>query len=270
MLVSCQRSSPMPKQVWNGAGSWLDYLFFKNGFRYGTIYNTMAKFEKRLDARKLRRKGYSIFSIARCLGVSKSSVSVWCRDLKLTQKQANRLLENAINAGHKGRMIGAEMNRRKKEERIAFHKESGEKEIGKLSDRDLLMTGIALYWGEGNKKGKTKLSFANSDPEAILFMYKWFQKAMDVGKNEFMPRIFINEIHGSRIKKVVKFWSSLLNLPIEQFGKPFLLKMKQKKVYENHDNYYGVLALGVRKSTDLKYRILGLINALKNSNKEPV
>lgn len=223
----------------------------------------MAKFEKRLEARKLRRKGHSIRSIAMRLGVSKSSASVWCKDLKLTPKQKERLLKNAIKAGHKGRMLGAEMNRRKKEERIAFHRNAGKKTINRLSKRDLLMAGIALYWGEGNKSEKSKLGFANSDPDAVRFMYGWFQKSMGVKKQEFMPRIFINKIHSARITKVIKFWSSLLNLPIEQFGKPVLIKTRQKKVYENHDNYYGVLALGVKRGTDLKYKILGLIDALK-------
>ena len=42
------------------------------------------------------------------------------------------------------------------------------------------------------------------------------------------------------------------------------LKMKAQKVYENYDNYYGVLALGVRNSALLKYRILGLMDALRH------
>ncbi len=62
----------------------------------------------------------------------------------------------------------------------------------------------------------------------------------------------------------MNYWSDLLELPIEQFGNPVLLKMKQKKVYENYDEYYGVLSLKVRKSSDLKYRILGLIDAMRD------
>lgn len=82
-----------------------------------------------------------------------------------------------------------------------------------------------------------------------------------------MPRIFINEIHRQRIKKVLNFWSNLLQLPIEQFGNPVLLKMKQRKIYDNHESYYGVLSLKIRKSTKLKYHIRGLIGAMKQNMK---
>jgi len=223
----------------------------------------MAKFQERIKAQQLRKTGWSIKSIAERLGVSKSSASTWCRDIELTEKQRNRLMENAIVAGHKGRMIGAEMNRKKKEARIAFHRKTGKKDVGNITNRDLLMAGIALYWGEGVKSHKSALAFVNSDPDTILFMYKWFHEIFDVKKDDFMPRVFINEMHKPRIKKVLKFWSDLLELPIEQFGNPVLLKMKQKKVYENYDEYYGVLSLKVRRSSDLKYRILGLIDAMR-------
>ncbi|NOY35928.1 MAG: hypothetical protein GXP44_03395 [bacterium] len=221
----------------------------------------MAKFEKRLEARELRRKGRSINFIAEKLGVSKSSASVWCRDLKLTKVQSERLMKNAIKAGHKGRMMGAEMNRRKKEEAIALYRQSAKKEIGKLSKRDFLIAGIALYWGEGSKNNK--FTFVNSDPEMILFMFKWLQEIMKVKKEEFMPRIFINEMHKPRAGKVLRFWSSLLKIPEKQFGNIIFLKMKQKKVYENYDSYFGVLALGARNSANLKYKVLGFIEALK-------
>lgn len=223
----------------------------------------MAKFEKRIKAHRLRKSGRSILFISKKLKVSKSTVSIWCRTLKLTPKQKEHLLRNAIKAGFKGRLIGAEMNKRKKQERIDFYKKSSKKEIGRISRRDFLIAGIALYWGEGSKK--SKLSFINSDPTMIKFMFRWFQKIILVRKEEFIPRIFINAIHKPRINKVFRFWSSLLKLPIKQFGSPIFLKKKPKKIYENYDSYYGVLALEIRKSTNLKYRMLGFIEALKNN-----
>lgn len=222
----------------------------------------MAKFKEKLEALKLRRKGWSIGSIAKHLKVGKGSVSTWCSDLELTKEQKNFLKQKMIKAGHRGRMIGAEINRKKKENTIAFYQESGKKDIGKLSKRDIFIMGVALYWAEGSRKNN-RLAFVNSDPDMIVLMYKWFQVVMCVKKEEFMPRIFINEMHKPRITKVINFWSSLLNLPKRQFGNPVFLKMKQKKVYENYNSYFGVLALGVSKGTNLKYRILGLIDALK-------
>lgn len=221
----------------------------------------MAKFKKRLKAHRLRRKGLSIKSIAEKLDVSKSTASIWCRDMKLTKKEEKRLLKNAVVAGHKGRIMGAETNRRKKQKIIDFYKKSAIKSMGVLSDRDILIAGTALYWGEGSKSGK--LAFSNSDPIMIKFMFKWFQKIMGVKKNDFMPRIFINEMHKPRIEKVLSFWSSWLKLPKKQFGNPAFIKTPQRKIYENYEYYYGILSIRIRKSMNLQYRIFGLINALK-------
>jgi len=225
----------------------------------------MAKFQEKIKAQELRVKGLSINYIAKKLNVSKGSISYWCKDIKLTEKQKKKLLENSIRAGHKGRLMGAEMNRRKKQGNIDFYKILAKKQIGKISKRDLLIAGVALYWGEGVKSDKSSFAFINSDPEAIKFMYKFYSEILGVKKENFMPRIFINEIHKDRIDVVLNFWSNLLKLPISQFGNPVFLKMEQKKIYENHDNYFGVLSLKVRKSTNLKYQVLGLIGALKEN-----
>lgn len=81
---------------------------------YYNIYTYMAKFKEKLKAREFRRKGVSIIEIAKKLGVSKGSVSLWCQDIRLTDEQKNKLQAGSIKGGYKGRMIGAEMNRRKK------------------------------------------------------------------------------------------------------------------------------------------------------------
>lgn len=220
----------------------------------------MAKFEKRLEARRLRKQGLSVVYIAQKLEVSKSSVSIWCNDLQLTRKQREILVRNSASGRLRGSLKGAETNRKKKLECIRFYQLEGEKEIKTLSRRDFLVAGLGLYWGEGTKSGK--LSFINSDPAVIMFMYRWFQTVFQLKKEDFMPRISINEMHRPRIKKVVEFWSDLLSIPQKQFGNPTFLKTRAKKIYENYDSYYGVLALRIRKGTELRYRILGLIEAM--------
>ncbi len=222
----------------------------------------MAKFEKKLAAFALRREGYSIGSIAEKLCVSKSSASTWCRDLALTPEQQETLTRNATEAGNIGRIKGALAMKRKKEARIKFHQESGRNEMKGLSAREFFVVGIALYWAEGSRK--SKFAFVNSEPQMIQFMARWLHDALNVAREEFMPRIFINAIHESRIEAVRQFWANLLEVPVEQFGNPVFLRDRPKKIYENHDSYYGVLHLGVHNSGELKYRVLGLIEALRD------
>lgn len=226
----------------------------------------MAKFDKKIKAHKLRKKGLSLGSIATKLEVSKSTVSLWCRDLPLTKKQQRRIEENQISAGNRGRMIGAEMNKQKRLDNIKRQEAEAKEIIGSLTERDKLFLGIGLYWGEGAKSNGDPASLINSDPELLLLARDWFE-ILGVDRKDFNPYIFISESHSSREDKILSFWSKKLDIPKSQFHKMILLKNRPKKMYKNHDSYYGTVALRVRKSVSLKYKILGLIKYAKDTRK---
>src|SRR3989344_7856074 len=222
----------------------------------------MAKSEQRLEAVQLRRDGNSIKNIAKKLNISRSSASVWCRDIILSSSQKQRLLEHAIKNGQRGRLMGAEANKNKRLENISTQEKIAGSMVGNLTTRDRFMLGIALYWGEGTKSMRSNTSITNSDPETILFARHWFEQ-LGVERNMFRPYIFISETHKHREKAILRFWSEYLDIPKTQFAKMVFLKGRPKKIYDNHDSYYGVLALRIRKGSTLKYRILALIKACK-------
>lgn len=223
----------------------------------------MAKVREKTLAREYRKEGQSIKSIARTLSVSPSSVSVWCSDINLTQAQIRRLDENRHDLRMKGLLKGAQMNKKKKLVRVALHKKNAKGVFRVLSKRELLIAGLGLYWGEGVKKGNTAM--VNSDPRVIAFAIRWFTIGLGVDRKDLRPRIFINHIHAFRVDVIRKYWSRYLKIPERQFANTTLIKRANKKVYENHDSYYGVLMLRVSKATDLKYKILGLIDALADA-----
>ena len=106
--------------------------------------------------------------------------------------------------------------------------------------------------------------FVNSDPEMILLMNNFLVDVMDVLQEDIVCCIQINRIHEQRIKKVLIFWKKLLGLKGSQIRKPYFVNTKVNKVYENYDTYFGVCRLFVRRSKNLKYKMVGLIKALKN------
>lgn len=222
----------------------------------------MSKVKEKQQALIMRRNGESIKEIAKALGVSKGSVSLWCQEIELTIQQKRRLKEKQIQAGAYGREIGAKSNKKKRLNAIEAYKFNGLKNIGTLSDRDLLLLGIGLYWGEGIKSRSGMAAIVNSDPDIIKLSHRWFRKCFQVHDSEFRPYVYVSAHHHDRANDIVKFWSTELRIKVEYF-KIILLKNRPKKRYENHDNYYGVIHLRVRKSTDLKYRILGLIDACR-------
>jgi transposase len=72
-----------------------------------------VKTRERELARALRRKGRSVREIERLVGVSRSSVSLWVRDIELTaeQIQALRLRDARFNAHRNGSAANAEKAR---------------------------------------------------------------------------------------------------------------------------------------------------------------
>ena len=94
-----------------------------------------GKYEEQAKARELRARSWSLNEIAIELGVSKSSVSIWVRDVDFVPRPRNR----GHPAGPKHPM------RLKKEAEIARCREEADAVIGDLSDRDLTMFALALY-----------------------------------------------------------------------------------------------------------------------------
>jgi len=79
----------------------------------------MAKFKEKNKAIQLRKSGKSIGEIANQLNVSKSVVSLWCRDIALTKKQIDALHKKMMVGSYKGRMIYLErIRKRRKEESL--------------------------------------------------------------------------------------------------------------------------------------------------------
>lgn len=62
----------------------------------------MAKSKERNKAIEFRRKDESIKRIAKILNVSKGSVSLWCADIELAQKQTKKLHERIVSGSYPG------------------------------------------------------------------------------------------------------------------------------------------------------------------------
>lgn len=230
----------------------------------------MAKSSEKLQAIAFRRAGESVKDIAKKLGVSRGSVSMWTRDIILTDTQRNLLRERQVTAGHKGRIMGVEANKAKKAARIELAQTEAVDRVPVLSKESLFYTGLGLYWGEGAKTTNSSLAISNTDPRIIALMIRWFIECFDVDRSYFMPRVFISDIHRDREEIITAFWVNTLGIPRAQFRRMVFLD-KGKKIYENHNIYYGVLALRIAKGGDLRYKILAQIERIAElNNPKPV
>jgi predicted transcriptional regulator len=222
----------------------------------------MKKIE-RDAARRMRSEGHSIKAIASALQVSKASVSTWVRDIELTQEQRNRLSQN-------GRSVDAIERRRAT--RIAATQErhrtiidEAKLDIKNLTKRELFLIGIALYWGEGNKKGKKVLGLANCDPLLIRIIMRFFREICDVPEEKF--RGHIHTFSHLNAQEAEEYWSSISGIPRTQFFKTYS-KPSRATTGKKDSQPYGTFQVYV-SDTILFLKVQGWIEALAEST-EPV
>ncbi|MDD5145008.1 MAG: hypothetical protein PHW72_02705 [Candidatus Pacebacteria bacterium] len=139
--------------------------------------------------------------------------------------------------------------------------------VGGLSERDLFIAGISLYWGEGDKK-RRDFKIVNSDPDLIKFVLNWIRKILKINNQRLSASIFINKRHGARLEEVKDYWIRITRIPQEQFTKTILIKSRSKKNYDNFPKHYGTIAIRVKNPAPLHGLILGLIEGLKKGGLE--
>ena len=222
----------------------------------------MSKSIEKLSALKLRRQGWSIKDIAKKLDVSPGSVSLWCQKITLNKSQQAVLKAKQTAAGMRGRQMGADMNKAKRLTAMSLAEDTAMANIQSVTSRELFFLGLGIYWGEGVKSRSGQATVVNSDPRILKIAMRWFCDCLEVESSEFRPYIYISILHRDREEEIMNYWVKILSLPGSQFKSPIYLQQKPKQKYENHDSYYGVIALRVAKSTNLKYRILALLNVL--------
>lgn len=224
----------------------------------------MSHYDLRIKAREMRSGGESVKVIAKRLGISKSTCSLWVRDIILTVDQLENLKKREIKGAELGRLRGALVQKERRLDKISKEKQNAFKELAKISDRDLFVIGIALYWAEG-AKNRNKVEFINSDPEMINLIILWLRKYFGIKANELRARVGINESHKARDEKVRKYWSEKTKIPLNQFTLTSFKKVKSTKVYQNFEDHFGTLGISVLKPARIYYRMMGLVYGLSEA-----
>jgi len=220
-----------------------------------------GKLELKMEAQKLRSQGLSIKNIENKLGVSRSSVSIWVRKVKLSKEQINKLYADKKTGSLRGNYIASRNKIEKTKGLIEKSISDGRKEVGKLSLRDKFIAGIALYFAEGTKSSGN-VSFSNSDPRAISFMADWFRKMCKVPEDKFRCYLYIHDDLDEQ--KAKKFWSNLIGVPLEQFKKSYIVKNNTGRL-RKVKHIYGVLNLTI-SDANLSRKIAGWMLALLENN----
>ncbi len=223
-----------------------------------------AKDLERTKAIEIRKQGLSYSEILEHVKVSQSSLSMWLRDVKLSQEQITLL---ALKK-HSGQMKGAQARRSTRLESEERIKHLASQEILAISKRDLWLLGILAYWCEGSKQRANNVSqavvFVNSDPFLAKLFIRWLKEICKIPEENLLYSLHIHE--NAKIDNALTFWRGALELTEKKLFKIYL---KRHKISTNRKylsrEYYGLIRVRVKKSTDLNRRIRGWIEGIYNS-----
>jgi hypothetical protein len=220
---------------------------------------------------ELRKGGYSYSEIRKFSPVSKSTLSYWFRDIKLSEPQLARLKKKRIEAAQKGSRVKVLKTAKAIEE---IQKNSA-KDIGKISKRELWLMGLALYWRERllNKNDgdlKKGIRFTSSDPHLIKLFLKWLVDVGGIKSEEINFDIFIPEDKKSLLNEFVDFWAETTGFSKSNFSRYYLQKIritsrkiKSSQIKRNTKKAtHGLLRVRVKASSMLARQISGWIRGI--------
>lgn len=193
------------------------------------------KVEAKKEARRLREKcGWSLNRISKKLNVSKSSVSLWVRDIKLSPKQKAEL----------GYNISKGSNKKHYQKIRDEYREMGRLKV--LEEGEDYKLGCLLYWAEGSK-GRTVVDFTNRDPIMMKMFIAFLRNYFDCSNEDFTIHINAYLTNGLGVDDITKYWLDILGLQTENV-RAFTNRAKyydphNERIKQHHK--YGVCKLRV-------------------------
>jgi hypothetical protein len=213
------------------------------------------KTSERAEARRLRAdEGRSVREIAAMVGVSRSSVSLWTRDIELTQEQHEALRQR--NPIYNGQRLGAITRSKQARARRLKWQEDG-RALARHGNA-LHAAGCMLFWAEGAKK-RTGIDFSNSDPDMVRFFLDFLRRFYGVDDSGVRITCNLFADHLERQREVEDFWLATLGLPRSCLRKSIVnvySRSSQRKRFNKLP--YGTVKLAVH-STEITQSIFGAI-----------
>lgn len=207
-----------------------------------------GKVEERERARVLRADSWTLEDIADELGVSKSSVSLWVRDVPFAPSPRR--------TGPRHRPHPAQVARLQQIEELNA---DGLARLGKLSDEAFLAAGAALYGGEGSKTDG-KVVFANSDAAMMAFFCQWLRAHFAIDESRLRARVYLHE--GLDIDRAEEHWSAVTGIPRRQFSAPYRAVADSSIRHNKHEHGCAYVTYSCSRT---HRAVMGLVRALLSS-----
>lgn len=182
-------------------------------------------------SKELRKKGMSIKEISCLLGVAKSSVSLWVRNVPLSLKA-----KNILQAKHTaGQVRAVEVLHKRTENKLNIAKEFARetlKDFHKTQSVQRVCCAL-IYWCEGSKTiTDRELKFTNSDPVLMSTFLELLRSSFSINEIKFRACVHLHDYHDEKVQ--LQFWSKTTKIPLSQFMKSYKKPHTGKQRKENY------------------------------------
>ncbi len=186
------------------------------------------------SARKLRRNGHSLREISEKLSISKSTASLWLKNISISKKGLRRL--DMLSEQGRGKAKLILRKRRVEHLRIISDRCKALKEGKNYNKQDLKVFLALLYWGEGAKTGR-RIVFMNSDPVLICTYLGIFRKAYKLNEDLFRAVLHLHSYHDK--DEMIRYWSKLTKISKNRIS----IYKKKNSGIRKKDGYMGCISI---------------------------
>lgn len=179
------------------------------------------------DAIKLRSSGKSYSEISSILSVPKSTLSAWLsnqqwsKDVGLELARRNQV-KSTVVLKELAKVRGAHLKK------LYEQAESeANDEFDMLKYHPLFISAMMIYWGEGDKLSRNRISVVNTDPN-LLKVFVLFLKRI-CGFDESKIRAWILAYPDLDTIQIKSFWSDKIGIDESSFRKTIIIKGKATK-----------------------------------------
>ena len=151
-------------------------------------------------------KGAPLRSLPRFSVSQSHRISLWVRDIELTEEQYAALRRRAGG----GRIEGSRANAVRGLERRREAQELG-REAARQNDQ-LHAAGCMLFWAEGSRD-RNAIKFTNSDPAMVSFFLRFLRHCFDVPDQKIAVMCNLFADHVECQDEIEQYWLDLLRLP---------------------------------------------------------
>jgi len=169
--------------------------------------------ELKENAIKLRKRGLSIRKVEQYLGVPRSTLSGWFKNVELSARQREKLYNDWKKALIKARKKAVLWHNAQKEGRLLEAKNQAIKTLRQINkdDKNILELTLAiLYLGEGSKKN-IETALGSSDPLILKFFIKALKNIYNFNVEKIRCELYLRADQDPETIK--HFWSQTLKLP---------------------------------------------------------